>query len=75
MKKRLRPYRGLAKMNKSEIKATALSRESAVSSRALGDSVRRLGFMGGQIFVPDDFDRMGSEEIERIFSVGKKNNK
>lgn len=29
--------------------------------------VKRLGFMAGQIAVPDDFDRMGSEEIERLF--------
>jgi antitoxin (DNA-binding transcriptional repressor) of toxin-antitoxin stability system len=29
--------------------------------------VKRLGFMNGQITVPDDFDRMGSEEIERLF--------
>ena len=29
--------------------------------------VRRLGFMAGQIAVPDDFDRMGSAEIERLF--------
>jgi prevent-host-death family protein len=28
---------------------------------------RRLGFMAGQIEVPDDFDRMGSAEIERLF--------
>lgn len=28
---------------------------------------RRLGFMVGQIVVPDDFDRMGSKEIEQIF--------
>ena len=28
---------------------------------------RRLGFMAGQIEVPDDFDRMGSSEIERLF--------
>jgi hypothetical protein len=26
--------------------------------------------MAGQIAVPDDFDRMGSEEIERIFAGG-----
>jgi antitoxin (DNA-binding transcriptional repressor) of toxin-antitoxin stability system len=31
----------------------------------------RLGFMAGQISVPDDFDRMGEEEIERIFTGGK----
>jgi prevent-host-death family protein len=29
--------------------------------------VRRLGFMEGRIVVPDDFDRMGSSEIERLF--------
>jgi hypothetical protein len=29
--------------------------------------VRRLGFMAGRIRVPDDFDRMGSTEIERLF--------
>lgn len=28
---------------------------------------RRLGFMAGQIAVPDDFDRMGSEAIDRLF--------
>jgi prevent-host-death family protein len=29
--------------------------------------VRRLGFMAGQIAVPDDVDRMGNAEIERLF--------
>jgi prevent-host-death family protein len=28
---------------------------------------KRLGFMAGQIAVPDDFDRMGEAEIERMF--------
>ena len=28
---------------------------------------QRLGFMAGQIAVPDDFDRMGDTEIERLF--------
>jgi prevent-host-death family protein len=28
--------------------------------------VRRLGFLEGRIAVPDDFDRMGSIEIERL---------
>ena len=32
--------------------------------------VRRLGFMVGQIQVPDDFDRMGRLEIERLFGNG-----
>ena len=30
---------------------------------------RRLGFLAGQIAVPDDFDRMGSDEIADIFGV------
>jgi prevent-host-death family protein len=29
---------------------------------------KRLGFMAGQLRVPDDFDRMGEEEIGRLFS-------
>ncbi len=28
---------------------------------------RRLGFLAGQITVPDDFDTMGQAEIERLF--------
>ncbi len=28
---------------------------------------KRLDFMAGEISVPDDFDRMGSEAIERAF--------
>lgn len=28
---------------------------------------RRLGFLSGHIKVPDDFDRMGEEEIARLF--------
>jgi prevent-host-death family protein len=31
---------------------------------------RRLGFLAGEIAVPDDFDRMGQDEIERQFGVG-----
>ena len=29
--------------------------------------VRRLGFMLGQVAVPEDFDTMGKSEIEQIF--------
>jgi prevent-host-death family protein len=29
--------------------------------------IRRLGFMVGQIAVPDDFDRMGTVEIDELF--------
>ena len=32
-----------------------------------GTRIRRLGFMAGQISVPDDFDRMGQGEIEEMF--------
>jgi hypothetical protein len=28
---------------------------------------KRLGFLAGQIKVPDDFDTMGTEEIQAIF--------
>jgi antitoxin (DNA-binding transcriptional repressor) of toxin-antitoxin stability system len=30
----------------------------------------RLGFLTGEIAVPDDFDRMGQDEIARQFSAG-----
>jgi prevent-host-death family protein len=53
----------IAKAGKPVVKVTALSAPTA-------DQVRRLGFMAGQISVPDDFDRMGKEEIERIFGGG-----
>ena len=29
----------------------------------------RLGFLAGEIEVPDDFDRMGAEEIEVLFGA------
>jgi prevent-host-death family protein len=28
---------------------------------------RRLGFLSGGVLVPDDFDRMGEAEINRLF--------
>ena len=31
---------------------------------------RRLGFMAGQFSVPDDFDRMGGDDIARLFETG-----
>jgi hypothetical protein len=36
----------------------------------MGNRKDRLGFMAGQISVPEDFDRMGSKEIEEIFGGG-----
>lgn len=29
--------------------------------------MKRLGFMSGEISVPEDFDQMGNAEIERLF--------
>jgi len=53
----------IAKAGKPVVKVIALSAPT-------GAEVRRLGFMAGQIAVPDDFDRMGAEEIEQIFGGG-----
>ena len=53
----------IAKAGKPVAKVTALSAPN-------GAQVRRLGFMAGQIFVPDDFDEMGREDIERVFGGG-----
>jgi prevent-host-death family protein len=33
----------------------------------VGQDIRRLGFMLGEIVVPDDFDAMGEKEIEQLF--------
>jgi prevent-host-death family protein len=30
---------------------------------------RRLGFLAGEIEVPDDFDRMGADEIAALFGA------
>lgn len=29
--------------------------------------MKRVGFLEGQLSVPDDFDQMGSEDIEKLF--------
>ena len=50
----------IAKAGKPVVKVIALSTPT-------GTQVRRLGFMAAQISVPNDFDRMGHEEIERMF--------
>ena len=49
----------IAKAGKPLVKVTALDTPAA-------GKVRRLGFMTGQIDVPDDFDRMGGTEIEEL---------
>jgi prevent-host-death family protein len=50
----------IAKAGKPVVKVTALSAPT-------GAQVRRLGFLTGQVVVPDDFDRMGGDAIERLF--------
>jgi prevent-host-death family protein len=53
----------IAKAGKPLVKVTPLDTPVA-------GQVRRLGFMAGQVVVPDDFDRMGNAEIERLFGGG-----
>lgn len=36
-----------------------------------GDAKRRLGFLQGEIRVPDDFDRMGEDEVATLFEGGR----
>jgi prevent-host-death family protein len=50
----------IAKAGKPLVKVVPLD------APATGEA-RRLGFMTGQIAVPDDFDRMGADEIEHLF--------
>jgi prevent-host-death family protein len=51
----------ITKAGKPMVKVTALSAPT-------GAQIRRL--VAGQISVPDDFDRMGGEGIERMFVGG-----
>ena len=53
----------IAKAGKPMVKVVPLD---ALSPRKM----RRFGFMAGRIKVPDDFDRMGEEEIARLFGAG-----
>jgi len=50
----------IAKAGKPLVKVVALTAATAKQPQ-------RLGFMKGQIRVPHDFDRMGTEEIEELF--------
>ena len=54
----------IAKAGKPMVKVAALAAPT-------GKEIKRLGFLAGQVSVPEDFDRMGEAEIERIFSSGK----
>lgn len=50
----------IAKSGKPMVKLIPLDSPS-------GEQIKRLGFLTGQIDVPDDFDRMGEDEIEILF--------
>ena len=50
----------IAKAGKPLVKVTSIDAPT---------TIQRIGFMSGQIDVPDDFDRMGGAEIERLFGV------
>lgn len=51
----------IAKAGKPLVKVAALDAPSAP---------RRLGFLAGEIAVPDDFNRMGEAEIAALFGSG-----
>lgn len=53
----------IARAGKPLVKVTPL--DSPVAGE-----VHRLGFLDGEISVPDDFDRMGSKEVEHLFGSG-----
>ena len=50
----------IAKAGRPLVKVVALDAPQA-------GQVKRLGFMAGQIDVPEDFDRMGSAQVEQLF--------
>ncbi|MDX8515431.1 type II toxin-antitoxin system Phd/YefM family antitoxin [Mesorhizobium captivum] len=52
----------IAKAGKPLVKVVPIDQPTAAQ-------VRRVGFMAGQISVPDDFDRMGADEIEQMFGI------
>jgi prevent-host-death family protein len=51
----------IAKAGKPLVKVSALDSPAAP---------QRLGFLSGEIAVPDDFDRMADGEIEALFGIG-----
>ena len=51
----------IAKAGKPLVKVTAITTQN-------GEPRRRLGFMRGMMQVPDDFDRMGGDDLARLFA-------
>ncbi|RAZ88939.1 type II toxin-antitoxin system prevent-host-death family antitoxin [Mesorhizobium hawassense] len=54
----------IAKAGKPLVKVVPIDQPAATQ-------MKRLGFMAGQFSVPDDFDRMGDDEIEQLFGMNK----
>ncbi len=52
----------IVRRGKPSVKVTAVEMPNPAK-------VRRLGFMKGQISIPEDFDRMGGSDIEQLFSA------
>ena len=52
----------IAKAGKPLVKVTALDAPAAP---------KRIGFLEGEISVPDDFDSMGASEIAALFGTGE----
>jgi prevent-host-death family protein len=50
----------IAKAGKPLVKVSALDAPAAAP---------RLGFLAGEIEVPDDFDRMAQREVEALFGI------
>lgn len=53
----------IARAGKPVVKVVALDSPTAAATR-------RTGFLKGRISVPDDFDRMGSGDLEHMFEDG-----
>lgn len=53
----------IAKAGKPLVKVVALEAGDTAGAA-------RLGFLAGEIEVPDDFDRMGEQDIARLFEGG-----
>lgn len=51
----------IAKAGKPKVKVVPLTEAEA-------GTAQRLGFMAGELAIPDDFDRMASAEIENLFA-------
>jgi len=54
----------IAKAGKPLVKVVPLDAPAAGARK-------RIGFLEGQFKVPDDFDTMGKEEIERMFGISE----